>query len=1113
MEKHLQRGFVTNIDIKRYEHNVELGEFVQGDIKSSYLGFNIKNGNRPYDLTDCEVIYQIKKPDGTKVSSIGEISMPTRGYVECAIGGQALLIDGVCELELSILKNGAKLTSHKVRYMVNPSLFETIGVSQDEITVLSQLMDRVHEYSEMVRTEEEKRNNSENSRIENEKQRELAETDRDTRFDKMVNDLEELKPTFKGEKGDKGDKGDTGSDGKSIEFTWRGTELGIRQTGTSEYLYTDLKGDKGDCESIDLNNFYNKQEADNKFIDEEELNRKGYLTEHQDISGKVDKVEGKQLSTEDYTTLEKAKLSNVEEGANNYTHPNTHVAKMIEQDFNHRFVTDEEKNKWNSKVDSNQLHNHSNKNTLDKITEPKIISWDNKSDFSGSYNDLTNIPTNFTPAAHRHNATEIDNLPNGGNVDLTNYYNKSQTDEQINNTAINVLDSLIVKLENMFNSDQVEPPPVIPEEVECTEIRIEPSSLTIDKLNHNYTLTAITVPEGVTESITWSCDVGGTILHVADNGDKTATVIAFKDTTANVTVTCGSCTYTCAVTVKTVVEPENCTDIKIEPSPLTMSELMKEYTLTAITVPENVIEPIEWSCDAGATSISVIDNKNGTATVQAYRDLTANVTVTCGSCSYTTQIIVDTKNILTTSLNFNQSKLVFNNNGDEYSQNITAEVFPRTSTQEIVWTVIEGDESMVRIEPMTNGAKVIPLKVGECKIQGQSGRYKDVCEIVNVQHTETSLLDNPTIKIENHKAVLEQNGYVERFDLNYEPNTGHPQYLSSKEIIGDDGVTYYLSLLKTGSSRFRIDGMVPDSGGWKSILIKGDDSIYPFALSPFPKVNNFNFSYTVANKNDSVFKDLFDLTLSTINTSFEALNITESPDSINTMEMNDYSDSWFGVLESYPNYFQIKLNKERMTRGYGAYEEYKNRWLGTSVHELGHSLGIQDNPRHSPSLYDYGANPDKRWFMQPNDLDVIEYYYKNSWGVDITLTQEEITERLKNSPVVINDTPKDFYDICFDFGTFNEDELLEVSDVILTGELEFLRKENINIGNDMVLPYNIYKIKADTLEKGELVNNELKIHDSIDIEIEKGTKYKMYLVQYEGCPCSLVNIEQGICRL
>ena len=39
------------------------------------------------------------------------------------------------------------------------------------------------------------------------------------------------------------------------------------------------------------------------------------------IAGKVDKVEGKGLSTEDYTTAEKTKLSGIEAGANNYTLP------------------------------------------------------------------------------------------------------------------------------------------------------------------------------------------------------------------------------------------------------------------------------------------------------------------------------------------------------------------------------------------------------------------------------------------------------------------------------------------------------------------------------------------------------------------------------------------------------------------------------------------------------------------------------------------------------------------------------------------------------------------------------------------------------------------------
>lgn len=55
-------------------------------------------------------------------------------------------------------------------------------------------------------------------------------------------------------------------------------------------------------------------------------NDSNYLTSHQDISGKVDKVDGKGLSTNDYTTAEKTKLAGIAEGANNYTHP-TYTAK------------------------------------------------------------------------------------------------------------------------------------------------------------------------------------------------------------------------------------------------------------------------------------------------------------------------------------------------------------------------------------------------------------------------------------------------------------------------------------------------------------------------------------------------------------------------------------------------------------------------------------------------------------------------------------------------------------------------------------------------------------------------------------------------------------------
>ena len=63
------------------------------------------------------------------------------------------------------------------------------------------------------------------------------------------------------------------------------------------------------------------------------------------LAGKVDKVAGKGLSTEDFTAELKAKL----EGITGYTHPDSHPATMITQDATHRFVTDAEKTAWNAK--------------------------------------------------------------------------------------------------------------------------------------------------------------------------------------------------------------------------------------------------------------------------------------------------------------------------------------------------------------------------------------------------------------------------------------------------------------------------------------------------------------------------------------------------------------------------------------------------------------------------------------------------------------------------------------------------------------------------------------------------------------------------------------------
>ena len=72
-----------------------------------------------------------------------------------------------------------------------------------------------------------------------------------------------------------------------------------------------------------------------------------------DLSGYVEKVAGMGLSSNDYTDAEKEKLDGIAVRANNYTHPSTHPASIIVQDATHRFVNDDEKEEWNSKLGSN----------------------------------------------------------------------------------------------------------------------------------------------------------------------------------------------------------------------------------------------------------------------------------------------------------------------------------------------------------------------------------------------------------------------------------------------------------------------------------------------------------------------------------------------------------------------------------------------------------------------------------------------------------------------------------------------------------------------------------------------------------------------------------------
>ena len=140
------------------------------------------------------------------------------------------------------------------------------------------------------------------------------------------------------------------------------------------------------------------------------------------LATKVDKITGKGLSTEDYSTTEKSKLAGIETGANKYVHPSTHAPSIITQDVNNRFVTDAEKAVWSGKASTatvtttaNGLMSSADKMKLDGVEENannyihpdngvtvgtyKSVTVDKKGHVTGGTNPTTLLGYGITDAA------------------------------------------------------------------------------------------------------------------------------------------------------------------------------------------------------------------------------------------------------------------------------------------------------------------------------------------------------------------------------------------------------------------------------------------------------------------------------------------------------------------------------------------------------------------------------------------------------------------------------------------------------------------------------------------------------------------------------------------
>lgn len=132
------------------------------------------------------------------------------------------------------------------------------------------------------------------------------------------------------------------------------------------------------------------------------------------LTTKVDKAQGKQLTDENYTLEEKNKLGKIEKEANNYVHPANHSADIIVDNPNKRFTNDAEKSK--NLESYNKKHEHLNKSIIDKITQELLdkhnVAYNHVSD---EIKHVANVERNNWNEAHnkKHehsNKTTLDRI-------------------------------------------------------------------------------------------------------------------------------------------------------------------------------------------------------------------------------------------------------------------------------------------------------------------------------------------------------------------------------------------------------------------------------------------------------------------------------------------------------------------------------------------------------------------------------------------------------------------------------------------------------------------------------------------------------------------------------
>ena len=136
---------------------------------------------------------------------------------------------------------------------------------------------------------------------------------------------------------------------------------------------------------------------------------------------KVDKVEGKGLSTEDFTTALKNKLEHI--NWSDIENKPDIPTKTSDLTNDSGYISTESDPVFSASPSAN-------------ITSQDITNWDNKSDFSGNYNDLTHKP-NLSMVATTGDYDDLSNKPNIP-TDYVSYLPQKLTEDQKGQVRSNI---------------------------------------------------------------------------------------------------------------------------------------------------------------------------------------------------------------------------------------------------------------------------------------------------------------------------------------------------------------------------------------------------------------------------------------------------------------------------------------------------------------------------------------------------------------------------------------------------------------------------------------------------------------------------------------------------